>query len=127
MNYLSEFNHLWTLTYKYFNECFLISNKVVYLQQKDVSLTFKKEIKMVLLSNVVSGAIGYGVASARKSNALTELIDQKVRTNSNSKTLRDLVEEYAKSRGIYTQNNQLAHELHKLADQYEEYDYDRYY
>ena len=82
---------------------------------------------MGLLENVVSGAVGYGIASARKSNALTELIDQKINSRNNNKTLRDVVEEYAKSRGIYTQNNQIAHELHKIAEQYEEYDYDRYY
>ena len=82
---------------------------------------------MGLLENVVSGAVGYGIASACKSNALTELIDQKINSHNRNRTLRDLIEEYAKSRGIYTQNNQLAHELHKLAEQYEEYDYDRYY
>ena len=82
---------------------------------------------MGLLGNVVSGAVGYGIASARKSNALTELIDQKINSRNNNKTLRDVVEEYAKSRGVYTQNNQIAYELHKLAEQYEEYDYDRYY
>ena len=82
---------------------------------------------MGLLGNVVSGVVGYGIASARKSNALTELIDQKINSRNNNKTLRDVVEEYAKSRGVYTQNNQIAYELHKLAEQYEEYDYDRYY
>lgn len=82
---------------------------------------------MGLFENVVSGVVGYGIASARKSNALTELIDQKINSRNNNKTLRDVVEEYAKSRGIYTQNNQIAYELHKLAEQYEEYDYDRYY
>ena len=82
---------------------------------------------MGLFENVVSGVVGYGIASARKSNALTELIDQKINSNNRNKTLRDVVEEYAKSRGIYTQNNQIAYDLHKLAEQYEEYDYDRYY
>ena len=82
---------------------------------------------MGLLGNVVSGAIGYGIASAQKSNPLTELIDQKINSNNRNKTLRDLIEEYAKSRGIYTQNNQLAYELHKIAEQYEEYDYDKQY
>lgn len=82
---------------------------------------------MGLFENVVSGVVGYGIASARKSNALTELIDQKINSSNRNKTLRDVVEEYAKSRGIYTQNNQIAYELHKLAEQYEEYDYDRYY
>lgn len=82
---------------------------------------------MGLFENVVSGVVGYGIASARKSNALTELIDQKINSRNNNKTLRDVVEEYAKSRGVYTQNNQIAYELHKLAEQYEEYDYDRYY
>ena len=82
---------------------------------------------MGLFENVVSGVVGYGIASARKSNALTELIDQKINSRNNNKTLRDVVEEYAKSRGIYTQNNQLAYELHKIAEQYEEYDYDKQY
>ena len=82
---------------------------------------------MGLFENVVSGVVGYGIASARKSNALTELIDQKINSRNNNKTLRDVVEEYTKSRGVYTQNNQIAYELHKLAEQYEEYDYDRYY
>ena len=82
---------------------------------------------MGLFENVVSGVVGYGIASARKSNALTELIDQKINSNNRNKTLRGVVEEYAKSRGIYTQNNQIAYELHKLAEQYDEYDYDRYY
>ena len=70
---------------------------------------------MGLFENVVSGVVGYGIASARKSNALTELIDQKINSRNNNKTLRDVVEEYAKSRGVYTQNNQIAYELHKLA------------
>lgn len=82
---------------------------------------------MGLLSNVVSGAIGYGISEASKSHNLRDLIDQKIGSHNQKKSLRDLVEEYAKSRGIYTQNNQLAHELHKLAEQYEEYDYDRHY
>ena len=84
---------------------------------------------MGLLGNVVSGAIGYGIASAQKSNSLTELIDQKIGRNGNGggKSIRDVVEEYAKAHGIYTQNNAFAHELQKLADQYKEYDYDRHY
>ena len=84
---------------------------------------------MGLLGNVVSGAIGYGIASAQKSNPLTELIDQKIGHNGNGgrKSIRDIVEEYAKAHGIYTQNNAFAYELQKLADQYKEYDYDRRY
>ena len=51
---------------------------------------------MGLFENVVSGVVGYGIASARKSNALTELIDQKINSRNNNKTLRDVVEEDAK-------------------------------
>ena len=80
-----------------------------------------------LLENVISGAIGYGIASAQKSNALTELIDQKIGHVNNNKSIRDVVEDYAKAHGIYTQNNAFAHELQKLADQYKEYDYERRY
>ena len=80
-----------------------------------------------LLENVISGAIGYGLASAQKSNALTELIDQKIGHVNNNKSIRDVVEDYAKAHGIYTQNNAFAHELQKLADQYKEYDYERRY
>lgn len=82
---------------------------------------------MGLLENVVSGAIGYGLASANKSNALTELIDQKIGSRNRNRTLRDVVDEYARSKGIYTQDNKLARELHKLAEMYEEYDYNKQY
>ena len=84
---------------------------------------------MGLLGNVVSGAIGYGISEASKSHPLRDLIDQKICHNGNGsgKSIRDVVEEYAKAHGIYTQNNAFAHELQKLADQYKEYDYDRRY
>lgn len=84
---------------------------------------------MGLLGNVVSGAIGYGISEASKSHHLRDLIDQKIGRNGNGcgKSIRDVVEEYAKAHGIYTQNNAFAHELQKLADQYKEYDYDRRY
>lgn len=84
---------------------------------------------MGLLGNVVSGAIGYGISEASKSHPLRDLIDQKIGHNENGggKSIRDVVEEYAKAHGIYTQNNAFAHELQKLADQYKEYDYDRRY
>ena len=84
---------------------------------------------MGLLGNVVSGAIGYGISEASKSHPLRDLIDQKIGHNGNGggKSIRDVVEEYAKTHGIYTQNNAFAHELQKLADQYKEYDYDRRY
>ena len=45
---------------------------------------------MGLFENVVSGVVGYSISSARKSNALTELIDQKINSNNRNKTLRDV-------------------------------------
>lgn len=78
---------------------------------------------MGFIDNVISGAVGYGIASASKSNPLTELIDQKINSHKHNRTLRDVVNDYAKSIGVYTSNNEFAHELHKIAAQYESYDY----
>ena len=83
---------------------------------------------MGLLSNLVSGAIGYGISEASKSHTLRDMIDSKLKPESQSfqkKTLRDIITEYAQERGIYTTNNDLAYELHLIAMSYEGYDYDR--
>ena len=75
---------------------------------------------MGLLKDVAIGALGYGVASARNSNVVGDIIDN----NITSKTLEEIISNYAKRKlDIYTQNNDFAHRLHKIAKKYEEYDY----
>ena len=41
--------------------------------------------------------------------------------------VENLIDEYARQRGIYTQDNKLAHRLHQIATQYEEYNYENMY
>lgn len=82
---------------------------------------------MGFLDGMLYGAIGYGVSEMSKSHPLRDAIDHKMNAHKRSKSIRDVVEEYAEDHGIYTQDNDFAHELHKLATQYEEYDYYRYY
>lgn len=73
-----------------------------------------------LLKDVALCALGYGISEISKSHPVRDFVDNKV---SKKKGLIDIIEEYAKSRGIYTDNNEFAHELHKIASKYEEYNY----
>ena len=82
---------------------------------------------MGLIENMIAGATGYVVSEVSKSHPLRDAIDERLNRSKQKVSLEDLIEEYAKSRGIYTQNNQLAHELHKLAERYEEYNYEDVY
>ena len=83
---------------------------------------------MGFLDGIISGAIGYGISEASKSHPLRDLIDRRItQTKKNNVTLEDIIEEYAKSTGIYTQDNELAHRLHKIARRYEEYNYEDIY
>ena len=82
---------------------------------------------MGLLSNLISGAIGYGISETSKSHPLRDLIDDKINSSKPEKTLRDIITEYAQARGIYTTDNRFAYDLHCIAKSYEDYDYDRLY
>lgn len=80
-----------------------------------------------IIDLVLAGAAGYAVSELSKSHPLKEAVDNKLNRNKANKDLRDIIREYAKTRGIYTQDNRLAKELHDIATEYQEYDYDRYY
>ena len=82
---------------------------------------------MGLISNLISGAIGYGISEGSKSHPLRDLIDEKINSSKPEKTLRDIITEYAQAHGIYTNDNHFAHELHLLAEEYEDFDYDMHY
>ena len=79
---------------------------------------------MGLLRDLVAGTVGYGIASAKDSKVLGDIIDN----NIDSKTLEDIIQNYARRHlEIYTGNNEFAHRLHKIAEQYEEYNYNSVY
>ncbi len=84
---------------------------------------------MGLLDNAISGALGYAISEASKSHPLRDLIDQKLGKGSNgsNETLRSLIEKYANEHGVYTSNDDFAHELHKIARTYESYYYEEKY
>ena len=79
---------------------------------------------MNLLEDIIAGAIGYGIASSKKSKVVADVIDNTFR----HLTLEDLVDNYAQRHlDAYGYNNDLAHRLHKIARKYEDYDYDKFY
>ena len=79
---------------------------------------------MHLLEDLISGAIGYGISEGSKSHPVRDAInnryDKKV-------SLEDLIDEYARRYEIYTSRNEFAHQLHKIAEKYEEYNYNEIY
>lgn len=82
---------------------------------------------MGLLKNVIAGAAGYAVSEFSKSHPLRDIINERINRAKQKVTLEDLIDEYARLRGIYTQDNKLAHHLHQIATRYEEYDYEDLY
>ena len=82
---------------------------------------------MGLLENFLSGAIGYGISEASKSHPLRDAIDERLHRSKQEVSLEELIEEYARHYEIYTQKNEFAHQLHQIAERYEEYDYEEGY
>ena len=79
---------------------------------------------MGMLEDLIAGAIGYGIASSQKSKVVADIIDNTFK----HLTLEELVENYAhRHLDVYGYDNKLAHRLHKIAQKYEDYDYDRVY
>lgn len=79
---------------------------------------------MGLFEDIVAGAIGYGIASARNSKVVGDIIDN----NFKHFTLEELVDNYAQRHlDIYTCNNRFAHRLHNIAKSYEEFNYESIY
>ena len=82
---------------------------------------------MGLIEELLAGAAGYAVSEASKSHPLRDIIDERINRTKQKVTLEDLIDEYARQRGIYTQDNKLAQRLHQIATRYEEYDYEDLY
>jgi len=82
---------------------------------------------MGLIEELLAGAAGYTVSELSKSHPLRDAIDERINRSKQKVTLEDLIDEYARQRGIYTQDNKLAHRLHQIATRYEEYDYEDLY
>ena len=79
---------------------------------------------MGLIDDIVAGAIGYGIASARDSKVVADIIDNNVKRM----TLEELIDNYAQRHlDVYTCDNRLAHRLHTIAKKYEEFNYDSIY
>ena len=82
---------------------------------------------MGLLENVIAGATGYAISEMSKSHPLRDAIDERINRSKQEVTIEDLIDEYARQHGIYTQDNNLAYRLHQIAIRYEEYDYEDLY
>ena len=82
---------------------------------------------MGLLEHVIAGVTGYAVSEMSKSHPLRDVIDERINRSKQEVTLEDLIDEYARQHGIYTQDNNLAHRLHMIATRFEEYDYEDVY
>ena len=82
---------------------------------------------MGLIEELLAGAAGYSFSELSKSHPLRDAIDERINRSKQKLTLEDLIDEYARLRGIYTQDNKLAQRLHQIATRYEEYDYEELY
>ena len=82
---------------------------------------------MGLIENMIAGATGYVVSEVSKSHPLRDAIDERLRRSKQKVSLEDLIDEYARRYEIYTQKNEFAHQLHQIAERYEEYDYEEVY
>lgn len=82
---------------------------------------------MSLIEDLLAGAIGYGISEASKSHPLRDAIDERFNRSKQKVSLEDLIDEYARQYEIYTQKNEFAHQLHQIAERYEEYDYEEVY
>ena len=82
---------------------------------------------MSLIEDLLAGAIGYGISEVSKSHPLRDAIDERFNRSKQKVSLEDLIDEYARRYEIYTQKNEFAHQLHQIAERYEEYDYEDVY
>ena len=82
---------------------------------------------MGLIEELLAATAGYTFSELSKSHPLRDAIDERINRSKQKVTLENLIDEYARQRGIYTQDNKLAHRLHQIAIRYEEYDYEDLY
>ena len=81
---------------------------------------------MGLLSFVAGAGLGYLADECKHSHEISEAIDRAIGKSSN-KTLRDIVWDYLHSKGVYTTDNEYAHELEMLFNEVKGYDYEKRY
>ena len=79
---------------------------------------------MSAIKSLLAGAIGYGISEIAKSHPVRDAINNRY---DRKKSLEDLIDEYARQFEIYTSRNEFAHQLHKIAEKYEEYNYKQIY
>jgi hypothetical protein len=82
---------------------------------------------MGIIEDILAGAAGYAISEASKSHPLRDAIDERFNRSKQKVSLEDLIDEYARRYEIYTQKNEFAHQLHQIAERYEEYDYEDVY
>ena len=82
---------------------------------------------MGLIEELLAATAGYTFSELSKSHPLRDAIDERINRSKQKVTLENLIDEYARQRGIYTQDNKLAHRLHQIATRYEEYNYEDVY
>ena len=82
---------------------------------------------MGLIEELLAATAGYTFSELSKSHPLRDAIDERINRSKQKVTLENLIDEYARQRGIYTQDNKLAHRLHQIATRYVEYDYEDLY
>ena len=82
---------------------------------------------MGIIEDILAGAAGYAISEASKSHPLRDAIDERFNRSKQKVSLEDLIDGYVRQRGIFTQDNKLAHRLHQIATRYEEYDYEDLY
>ena len=84
---------------------------------------------MSFVTNVVFCAAGYVIGRESKSSdlLLNKAVERFQKPSASEEDLREAIKKIAEMRGIYTCNNEFAHELIKIAETYKEYDYDMRY
>ena len=82
---------------------------------------------MGIIEDILAGAAGYAISEASKSHPLRDAIDERFNRSKQKVSLEDLIDGYVRQRGIFTQDNKLAHRLHQIATRYEEYNYEDLY
>lgn len=82
---------------------------------------------MGIIEDILAGAAGYTISEASKSHPLRDAIDERFNRSKQKVSLEKLIDEYARRYDIYTSKNEFAHQLHQIAERYEEYDYEDVY
>ena len=82
---------------------------------------------MGIIEDILAGAAGYTISEASKSHPLRDAIDERFNRSKQKVSLEELIDEYARRYEIYTSKNEFAHQLHQIAERYEEYNYEDVY